>query len=279
MTAGTKAANQMISTFAASPKPSQTIASGIHASGGIGRISRNAGLAKASNERFQPIANPSGTPIAIAAMKPSSTSSYSFASAYPVSEIWRSASHDSAGDGNRPGPIACVSDVRTYHATNSTTNVATPTHTGRRTARRGIGASVGAVRERFQLRVGVDHLQIFVGDELVRGRRFGKSPVRLHEAADLREPAVDFGRARGRPLHDLQLSCKVISRPRREFLFHRRFADGYAALLVELFHHGDRFGLVRVHPFPCAQIDGQKSRDFLRVLLRVIGARDQCTRH
>src|SRR5690242_2316423 len=232
MTAGTKAANQMINTFAASPKPSQTIASGIHARGGIGRISRNAGLAKASNERFQPIANPSGTPIAIAAMKPSSTSltlcstcSYSFASAYPVSEIWRSASHDSAGDGNRPGPIACVSDVRTYHATNSTTNVATPTHTGRRTARRGIGASVGAVRERFQLRVGVDHLQIFVGDELVRGRRFGKSPVRLHEAADLREPAVDFRGTTRRTLHDLQLARQIVRRPRRELFLHGSFAD------------------------------------------------------
>ena len=49
MTAGTNAANQMISTFAASPRPSQTIASGIQASGGIGRISRKAGLMNASN--------------------------------------------------------------------------------------------------------------------------------------------------------------------------------------------------------------------------------------
>ncbi len=74
ITAGTNAANQMISTFAASPRPSHTIASGIHASGGIGRISRNAGLTNASNERLAPIARPSGTPTSVAAANPSSTS-------------------------------------------------------------------------------------------------------------------------------------------------------------------------------------------------------------
>ena len=47
-------------TFAASPMPSQRIASGIQASGGIGLMSRNTGLMSASARQLHPISSPSG---------------------------------------------------------------------------------------------------------------------------------------------------------------------------------------------------------------------------
>src|SRR5579872_549466 len=126
--------------------------------------------------------------------------------------ICRNAFHTSEGAGKRPEPIVCVSVVSTYHAMNSMTNVATPTRR-RRSARQRLtcerrwalpplpaggergglrGApfatdrrtlvgrtSVGAIRECLELRIGVDHLHVFVGDECVRCRRLGKGTVRL----------------------------------------------------------------------------------------------------
>jgi hypothetical protein len=74
ITDGTKAENQITMIFAASPRPSQRIASGIHASGGIGRMMRKTGLISASTRRSQPIHRPSGTPVAMATRKPMATS-------------------------------------------------------------------------------------------------------------------------------------------------------------------------------------------------------------
>ncbi len=74
MTDGTKAATKITITLAASPSPSQTIASGIQASGGIGRRNRNAGLSSASTVRLAPIASPSATPSDDATTKPIVTS-------------------------------------------------------------------------------------------------------------------------------------------------------------------------------------------------------------
>ena len=51
ITDGTKAATKMTRIFDASDRPSQTIASGIQASGGIGRSKRKIGLKKASIRR------------------------------------------------------------------------------------------------------------------------------------------------------------------------------------------------------------------------------------
>ena len=74
ITDGTKAAKKITMILAASPSPSQTMASGIQASGGIGRISRNTGLISASALRLQPMGRPSGMPTEIATRKPSATS-------------------------------------------------------------------------------------------------------------------------------------------------------------------------------------------------------------
>ncbi len=75
MTEGTKAAKKMTIILAASPRPSQTMASGIQASGGIGRRIRKIGLTKASTVRLAPIARPSATPTDEATAKPIVTSS------------------------------------------------------------------------------------------------------------------------------------------------------------------------------------------------------------
>ena len=74
ITEGTKAANQITMILAASPRPSHRIASGIQASGGIGRMIRNTGLIAASARRLQPIHSPSGTPVATATRNPIATS-------------------------------------------------------------------------------------------------------------------------------------------------------------------------------------------------------------
>ena len=74
MTDGTKAANQITMIFAASPSPSHRMASGIQASGGIGRMIRKTGLISASALRLKPISRPSGTPVATATRKPIATS-------------------------------------------------------------------------------------------------------------------------------------------------------------------------------------------------------------
>ena len=58
ITEGTKAANKITMILAASPRPSHRMASGIQASGGIGRISRKTGLISASARRLQPISRP-----------------------------------------------------------------------------------------------------------------------------------------------------------------------------------------------------------------------------
>ena len=60
MTDGTKAATQITMILAASPSPSQTMASGIQASGGIGRISRKTGLMRASARRLPAHRQPEG---------------------------------------------------------------------------------------------------------------------------------------------------------------------------------------------------------------------------
>ena len=75
MTDGTKAATKMTITLAASPSPSQTMASGIQASGGMGRRNRKAGLTSASTLRLLPMAMPSSTPRVPATAKPMTTSS------------------------------------------------------------------------------------------------------------------------------------------------------------------------------------------------------------
>jgi hypothetical protein len=74
MTDGTKAENQITMILAASPRPSQRIAKGIQASGGIGRMMRNIGLTKASTRRLQPIQSPKGTPVSTATANPITTS-------------------------------------------------------------------------------------------------------------------------------------------------------------------------------------------------------------
>src|SRR6218665_851781 len=73
ITEGTKAATKITMTFAASPRPSHTMASGIQASGGIGRSNRNTGLTNASTVRLAPIASPSSTPGVAATTKPNPT--------------------------------------------------------------------------------------------------------------------------------------------------------------------------------------------------------------
>jgi hypothetical protein len=75
MTDGTKAETKMTISLAASPRPSQTMASGIQASGGMGRSSRKIGLTKASVARLAPMASPSTTPAVDATTKPDVTSS------------------------------------------------------------------------------------------------------------------------------------------------------------------------------------------------------------
>src|SRR6516165_8782114 len=107
-----------------------------------------------------------------------------------------------------------------YHATASTTKVTTPPQTGRRSWLRvirrliwcSVRRSIGAIREGLQLWIGVDHLHVFVGDELVSRGRFGERAVRLHECADLGKPAVDFGRSARGAVHDLELLCEVVGR-------------------------------------------------------------------
>ena len=74
MTDGTKAAKKITMILAASDSPSQTMANGIQAKGGIGRMRRKTGLKKASTCLSSPIAKPSGTPIATATRKPPATS-------------------------------------------------------------------------------------------------------------------------------------------------------------------------------------------------------------
>src|SRR6218665_6250 len=73
ITEGTKAATKITMTFAASPRPSHTMASGIQASGGIGRSNRNTGLTNASTVRLAPIASPRSTPGVAATTKPTPT--------------------------------------------------------------------------------------------------------------------------------------------------------------------------------------------------------------
>ena len=63
MTLGTNADSQMMNALAGSPIPSQRIASGIQAIGGIGRIISKIGLTISSTLRNQPMASPSGTPM------------------------------------------------------------------------------------------------------------------------------------------------------------------------------------------------------------------------
>ena len=60
--------------LAALPRPSQTMASGIQASGGMGRSSRKTGFTSASTVRLAPMARPRVTPTPDATTKPMLTS-------------------------------------------------------------------------------------------------------------------------------------------------------------------------------------------------------------
>ena len=73
MTAGTKAETQIRKILALSPRPSHRMASGIQASGGIGRSIEKTGPISASARRLAPISRPTGMPVAMATTKPIST--------------------------------------------------------------------------------------------------------------------------------------------------------------------------------------------------------------
>src|SRR6218665_2541331 len=62
ITAGTKAATKITMTFAASPRPSHTMASGIQASGGIGGRNKKTGVAKAPPPPPGPLTRPHRQP-------------------------------------------------------------------------------------------------------------------------------------------------------------------------------------------------------------------------
>ena len=62
ITAGTNAATYITITLAEFPRPSQTIANGIHARGGIGRNVKKIGFTNASIFLFAPIKIPSNIP-------------------------------------------------------------------------------------------------------------------------------------------------------------------------------------------------------------------------
>src|SRR6185369_5755565 len=133
MTAGTNAANQITRIFALSPRPSQTIARGIQASGGMGRMSRKAGLMKASKRRLRPMAIPKGTPVKTAKKNPSTTSRklykhsvMSVPPAYPRLMICKAATSTSVGLGKRWRSISWNRSVAAYQLRKSTQKVAPP---------------------------------------------------------------------------------------------------------------------------------------------------------
>ena len=179
MTAGTNAANQMISTFAASPRPSQTIASGIHASGGMGRISRNAGLTNASNDRLQPIARPSGTPTIDRGGEAEQHELHAVQHVLVQPRVGVAGDDDLAqrvprlsrcGEAARADRLRQRGERVPRREQHDERRDADPARSPTLAARGGPsplmagardhesrGASVGAVRERLQLRIGVDH--------------------------------------------------------------------------------------------------------------------------
>ncbi|MCY1557486.1 hypothetical protein D9M68_943380 [compost metagenome] len=73
ITAGVNEETQIRKIFAGSPRPSHRIASGIQASGGIGRSSEKTGPIRASKRLLKPMSRPSGTPVEMATRKPRNT--------------------------------------------------------------------------------------------------------------------------------------------------------------------------------------------------------------
>src|SRR3954454_8421258 len=139
MTDGTKAAKKITMIFAPSPSPSQRIASGIQASGGIGRMREKTGVMKASKRPLAPMRIPSGAPSATATRKPMRTKRrlrsaccHRLASAYPAPPIWRAASQTCGGEGNRPAVMKEENEVENVQNPTSMSAVQVPTRMRRR---------------------------------------------------------------------------------------------------------------------------------------------------